>query len=192
MCLGKIYALRSWSALLLCVLLTACTSLTGNQSRLPDESSPYYLPPLGSQLRLNRDITIAPNSLSVYLQYGKIMASRDIDAYQPNCKFELRDILERPQHVVVDQFEIYRIQRTSEVVLTKPIVVAALRMMSDGDGPMAEIYSTTFYLRSLKQPQVLYLTCQHWDEPGTGFHLNLKQIRQALGDIMTIEIAPNH
>ena len=170
-----LYVLVGW--------LTACQSLAEQ-----DESSSHYLPSLGSRLILNREITIPPNRLSVYLQYGKILPSRDIDAYRPNCKFELRDIFEYAQHITPDQFEIYKIQRDSELVLSQPITVAALGRMSDGDAPMAEIYSTTFYLRSPKQPQVLYLTCQHWDDPSTGSHLNMKQVRKALGDIMSLEI----
>ena len=163
--------------------LTACQPLA-----LQDEISPHYLPPLGSRLILNRGITIPPNQLSVYLQHGKILPSRDVDAYQPNCKFELRDIFEYAQHITPDQFEIYKIQRDSQLVLSQPITIATLGRMSDGDAPMAEIYSTTFYLRSPKQPQVLYLTCQHWDDPSTGSHLNIKQIRKTLGDIMSLEI----
>ena len=163
--------------------LTACQPLA-----LQDEISPHYLPPLGSRLILNRGITIPPNQLSVYLQYGKILPSRDVDAYQPNCKFELRDIFEYAQHITPDQFEIYKIQRDSQLVLSQPITIATLGRMSEGDAPMAEIYSTTFYLRSPKQPQVLYLTCQHWDDPSTGSHLNIKQIRKTLGDIMSLEI----
>lgn len=168
-------------SLLLC--LVACQPLV-----VKDASSPYYLPPLGSMLVLNRQITIPPNSLSVYLQYGKILSAKDVDAYQANCKFELRNFSETERQVAPDQFEITKIQRTTDIVLYRPMTVAMLGMMSDGDAPMAEIYSTTFYLHSPSQPQVLYLTCQHWDEPTTGNHLNLNQIHQALGDIMRIEV----
>jgi hypothetical protein len=172
--------------------LVAC-----QQMPVTDESSPNYLPPSGSLLVLNQDISVPPNQAGVYLQYGKIVPEKLINSYEANCKFEVRNVASNYRKVSPDEFVITKAQRETEVVLSQPIQYASVRIgigMGVGmdGGPMAEIYTTTYYLHSTKQPQVLYLTCQHWDEPTFGHYLKLDQIRQALGDIMTIRIAGNN
>lgn len=153
-----------------------------------DENSPYYKPPIGSSFVLNRDIDIPPNEVSVYLQYGKIILEKDIQVREANCKFEVRDLLPMSQTVRADTFEITRIQLTTDYVAFGRMIVASV-MNSDSDAPIAEVYAATYYLKSPIQPNVRYLTCQHWEIPGSGNHLSVAQIREALGNIITLKIS---
>ena len=163
--------------------------LTGcQQMPLENENSPYYTPPIGSLLILHKEFTIQPNQVSVYLQNGGIVHKSQIDQYYANCKFEVKTIKTTAQFIVPDTFEIVKIRLDYNLVLYNKVIVASRVVLSGSASATAEVFSTTYYLRSAKQPNVLYLTCEHWEDPADGAHLTLAQIRQTLGDIMTIQI----
>ena len=169
-------------ALLLIITASACQ---GIQSR--DEHSPYYQPGPGSLLILNTAVEIPPNQASIYLQYGKVVREKDIQVREANCKFEVRDVLPVAQTIQNDTFVIQRVQLQNQFVAYDRVIVASA-MEAQFGSPVAEVYTTTYYLKSEKQPQVLYLTCQHWEVVGDGNHLSIEEIRQALGVMMTLDV----
>ena len=62
-------------------------------------------------------------------------------------------------------------------------------ILAGGDGGSSPIpYATVFDLRSDTQPDVLRMTCMHWEDPTDARFLTLSEIRQALGDYISIII----
>lgn len=172
---------------LLFIILVSMSSFACQNIHSKDERSPYFRPLPGSILILNQDIEIPPDSASTYLQFGQIVREKDIQVREPNCKFEVRDVLPASQTIHSDRFEIKRIQLHTDFVAYSRIISASA-ISEDTGSPLAEIYATTYYLHSANQPQVLFMTCQHWEIPGDGNHLSIAEIRQTLGELMTLKL----
>lgn len=176
--------------LLALALLAACQ--TGRYDG--DESSPHYLVPAGSRVVLHRDLTIPANQVGVYLQGGRLVPFADVNQYHPHCKFEVRTLTDNPRTVRADAFTVTRATQEQLKSVRAPLQVAGvgigLAMGGDADGgPSPEVYATRLTLASERQPDVLRLTCGHWEVPTpTTVHLTISQIRKTLGDIMSLRI----
>jgi hypothetical protein len=173
--------------------LTACQSAR----YIGDESSPYYVVPVGSRLVLNRDLTIPANQVGVYLQGGQLVSYRDVNQYHPHCKFEVRTLTDAPRTVRADEFMVMRATQQQLPSVRAPIQVAGAGIHigigigggSQDGGPSPEAYATRLVLKSERQPDVLRLTCGHWDMPNPyAVHLSISQIRKTLGDVMSLRI----
>jgi len=154
-----------------------------------DPESSFYAPPVGSTLTLHQPIVFPANSGEIRVQNGKVVSSYwKLDAYYSNCNFELRDLADVERTIKPDTFRISNVIRDTEnVMLNIPTVVAS---GGGGDGgPPIIIYMTIMKLQSSQQPEVLQMSCQHWNEPNDGEHLNINQIRKTLGDIFTLTLA---
>lgn len=57
-----------------------------------------------------------------------------------------------------------------------------------GDSPTAENNITEIFLHSPKQPDVLRLSCMHWEDVSDANHLTIKQIRATLGKYITLKL----
>jgi len=154
-----------------------------------DPNSSFYAPPVGSQLILHRAITIPANNTEVRIQNGKVIQSSwDLDTYYANCHFELREIANVERTVQPDSFNVTRVHRDTEnVMLNTPTVVASAG--AGNGGPPLVDYMTIMDLYSARQPEVMRISCQHWNDPNDGEHLNINQIRKTLGDLLTLTLA---
>jgi len=152
-----------------------------------DISSSYYAPPVGSKLQLHSALIIPANDTQVRIQDGKVISSSwDLDAYYPNCNFELHTRAEVARTVQPDTFMISRVIRDTEnVMLHSPRVVAR---SSENGAPNVD-YITIMDLSSPRQPDVMRLTCQHWEDPSDSYHLSIRQIRKTLGSLFTLTLA---
>lgn len=164
------------------ILLTACQGLGEQYADVQDD--PYYQIPLGSLLILKQNLTIPAHKASLYIQDGRIMPLNDIDQYYPHCKFELYDIAETPRTVKPDTFTIYKFE-FDEYVTSKAVQYAALGIRGSASTGFVE-YGSIMYLRSQQQPNVYSLTCQHWEAPYDAKPVTLRQIRNTLGEIMSV------
>ncbi len=161
------------------VALGAC-SLTPAR----DEASPFYVPPAGSRLVLKQTLTIPAENVGVFIQSGRAVGNREVDQYLPHCRLEVRDRRETAQTVNPDEFRVERVRRDVQVVSntrTGPLVRV-------GHGPSFFIYRSLLDLRSARQPQVRTLVCQHWGHPALDDHLSIRDMRRALGEVMSIEL----
>jgi hypothetical protein len=182
--------MKRLSLLAALTLLTACQTM----SYVGDESSPYYMVPVGSRVTLNRDLVIPADKAGVFLQNGQEQPFVQLNAYHPHCKFEVKRVLDTPQTVRADEFVITKMVQSIEHSVQVPQRLAAMTVVAnttDG-GPSVEAFVTRLNLRSERQPEVLRLSCGHWDYRGqtTAVHLSIQQIRKALGDVITLQIAP--
>ena len=165
-------------------LLSGCAATTP-----ATVTSPYYVIPKGSTLILNEALEISAGSAAVFFQNGKIEHEKNIDQYRANFKFEIRTIKEEQQVIKPDIFTIIRTQKLEELV-SLPIMLAAKGAMSgyNGGSPLAENDITEIYLHSVKQPDVLRLSCMHWEDVSDAKHLTVKQIRATLGKYITLKL----
>jgi len=90
--------------LLMAMLLAACV-----RNETEDESSPFYSVAVHSVLKLNQSLTIAGGQVAIYVQNGKVILSDDIDIYNPNCKFEIYTMSDKPRTVDADSFLVTKV-----------------------------------------------------------------------------------
>jgi hypothetical protein len=124
----------------------------------------------------------------VYIQNGKSIFYSEVKVWRPNCKFEIKTIKNTPQIIEPDSFKITRFNLDTDLVSNSVIQLASLGILSaDSGGATAEIYVTEMFLYSEKQPDVLRLSCQYWEDPQDGNYLSLLQVKNTLGDIIQLD-----
>jgi hypothetical protein len=185
--------MKSITISVLALLLVGCqtTSYEGN------EKSPFYLVPVGSTMKLTRDLTIPANQVAVYLQGGEVIPSNRINQYYPHCKFELHRRLDTPQAVPPDSFEITKVvQEIGHSVASGGQQVARMSVgiginigLSGSDGGSLQAYSTRLTLHSARLPQVFRLSCGQEALPHEGEHVTINEMRKVLGGVFTLELA---
>lgn len=163
---------------LLSTLLAACESMMAYHSKPFDELAP------GSVLVLTQELVIPSGLAAVYLQDGVVVPENNVRVRQPHCKFEVNTISEITQTVKPDEFSISRFFIDRDYVLTGIRHYASVGG-GDGDGgPIAEIYTVQMFLSSSQQPDVLRISCLHWEDPHDGQYLTFNQVQQAVGSII--------
>lgn len=183
---------------------------------LPYEESPYSVIPAGSRLTLHRDLTIPAGRASLYIQGGAVRPYSDVNPYYPHCRLEVEQVLDTPQTVQADVFLVEKVvyeEIPGPVSGGTSVLAHLLRTASLGgavgletsgkdlgrgarvmgglaadDGGSPWTFATHFRLRSERQPGVRSLTCQHWDDPALAVHLTIRQIRDTLGSLFTLEM----
>ncbi len=160
-----------------------------------DEGSVFYAVPVGSVLVLNQQVDIRGDQVAVYVQNGELMQYREVNFYMPNCKFEIYTMSEQARTVSQDRFEIVKVVDDIESsALQKTTRLAALGdAVTYGllDKSYVFNYATLMYLQSEQQKDVYRMTCQHWEDVMDDRHLSVTQMRQAMGDVFTLEITDN-
>lgn len=158
--------------------LTACESLLV-------DGSPFVEAPLNSRLVLKQELKIPSGQVAVFLQDGIIVTAAAVRVRRPNCKFEIRTIDDKVRKVMPDEFRIIRYFLDRNFVSSGAVMVASVGMVfADAGGATAEVYTTEMFLHSENQPDVLRLSCEHWEDPADGNYLTLDQIKQALGQVI--------
>ena len=178
--------MRQFLTALLIIAISACA-----QTPVRDVSSVFYSIPAGSVLRLNQPLQIAPESVSVFMQHGNLIAEPLIDRYQPYCKFELYTMSEAARQVAPDTFVIEKVVDETELTtqLTPPAARLLAGLMLVSDTPSIYTYTTHLYLHSEVQPDVYRLSCMHWEDVQDDNYLTVSQMREAMGDIFMLELA---
>ena len=153
-------------------------------------ASPYFNAFAGSKLFLLQSIEIPAETASVYIQDGKVKTFNDINRYSAYCNFEVNTRMDVRQTVMADEFKVIRhrqdFHQVSNVGATR--YVALVQMGDDDGGPIATVYETALYLHSDKQPDVLRMTCSHWDDPHVGNYLTVAEIQQTINGLFRLEI----
>lgn len=154
--------------------------------------SPYYNYPNGVRLILNQSLEIPPDSATVRLQYGEVVARNGVQEQDPYCIFELSTVAGGPQQVKSDVFSVTWVRRSTSTIARSeslPIGLVRVSMGDDSSGPTNYYYKTEFFLHSDSQPNVLVMTCQsNQNYTPLKRHLTVAEIRQALGGIFTLSL----
>ena len=157
------------SFVVLAALLIGCAAPT---PYLPGPTAHTEVKP-GSILKLNKTITIPSRSAGIRIQNGKIAEGR-IDAWNTNCRFEVRDPAKTNQDIQPDKFTITQLGVEYHI----------------NDASESQNMRTNFYLKSDKQPQVSLLMCQAWFNPSDARHVMLSEVQQAVGELFTFQLKP--
>lgn len=175
--------MRTLPVVFLLALLTACQTMGAI-----GEDSPYP-PPVGSRFTLKQPLTVTADSAHVTLQKGRVVSLRELNLYRPNCSLYLNTVRGTDQTVAPDEFTVKRVNRVTTFVARRAGFVRVRRLADqDSGGPNMLIFRTVLDLESARQPQVRQLVCERWDHPSLGEHVTIREIRQALGDIMTLTL----
>lgn len=154
--------------------------------------------PAGSTLTLTRPLTVPANQVAVFLQNGEVRPSGAINQYYPHCKFELRHRRETAQSVQTDSFHIGKVSQEigHSVALDELRLAGAsvgigihIGIGDSGDGGSLQAFSTRLRLDSPRQPDVYRLSCGQQALLHEGRHVSIREMRQALGDVFTLELA---
>lgn len=169
----------------LALLLGGCAGLAS-----PDPASPYYAYTTGWTVQLHRALQIPADAATVRVQYGRIVPRNGVQEYDPFCVVELNTVRETEQTLQPGRFEVWRVTRSVSTVAAVPSPFVKTALMVDGDEPTFLYFKTEFRLRDPAQPDLRGMTCM-WDQMAPGNrpwmrHLTLDDIRQALGDWMTL------
>ena len=170
--------MRIIALLPLCLLLGACQA-TGPL----DENSPFDVLPSGSRLVLKQPLTIPAHTAGGLLQGGRGVSCQGVNQYHPHCRLEVHDVRETAQTVATDEFVVRRVRQESQSVARPGLMKTEFRKPG---GISFYVFRTILDLRSERQPQVRWLTCQQWADPALGQHVTIREMRAALGEIITI------
>ena len=176
-------------------ILLAALLLGGCATQVPkDTASPYYLVPVGSVLKIHRMIEVPPVSTRLFFQNGKVSAG--FNHYAPNCNIE---VFKRDNHAVQyvksGEYLISRVQKTQEeVVRARRLQVAARTLtmvaLSGGGDGNASIYEGYHLWLEGPDPNVMRLSCRGvYAAPSEAYPPSIDEMRQALGEIMALELA---
>jgi len=142
------------------VLLAGCATQAAVKR---DINSQFYEIRPGSKLILHRTLEIPAGTAHVTFGGGY---------YEGNCEFEVRTL--GPGVVQPDTFVVTRAWRSREWI-SHPGIMRFYRVIK---------------LHSERQPDVLQLVCQDWDDPLLGREISVPEMRMALGDTFSFEFAP--
>jgi hypothetical protein len=160
----------TWQAAVRCaaagvLLLAGCQT-----AAIDNPATIHFRIPPGSELILNKELTIPPGVAHVILQHGKVGPAAN--EFEVNCRFEVRDL--GPRVVQPDAFLISASGSGREWV----------------NEPNTMRFYKVFHLKSERQAGILPMTCQAWDYPLIGRPVTVRQIQEALGGYFTFEFAP--
>lgn len=182
------------NALKRCIALVLILAGCGTTGRYGVDS-PYYDYPSGVRLILNQPLEIPPDSATVRLQYGRLVARNGVQEQDPYCIFELSTVADSPQRVESDAFSVTRVRRSISTIArgeSLPAGLVRVSMGSDSSGPTNYYYKTEFFLHSDTQPEVLLMTCQsNQNYTPLKRYLTVAEIRLALGSIFTLSLPSN-
>jgi len=169
------------------LLTAACSQIEWSKK---GTASYYNLPPVGTQVDLQRPITVPPGRARVFMQAGKV--GPGYDQYYPNCNFEIRTLSEQPKVIEPEKFLVVKVQRlTEEVVqLERPTQVAGIGLAGmggmDGSQPMITM-GVHLWFGSDTQPDVMRLTCRGgFDDPWRAQPPSIDEMRAVLADYARI------
>ena len=142
---------------------------------------------LGSTIKLTRSLTIPGGNAAVYIQNGETVSPGSHDQYYAYCRLIMKTLSSAPRTVSPATFRVIDIQQEIEDVQLRQLKYAGLGI-NLSNGATADEYSTTFYLKSTKEPDVDRLVCAHWEDPTLSpLHLNAKQIRDTLAGLLIFQ-----
>lgn len=175
---------------------------------IPDYSSPYTTPRVGSTIQLNQELS-ARNGVRIYLQDGYVLTWQELEKQEPYCQFYVaRSSADLRSRLTIepDTFVVNRVFRRKDVsgLQSAPLDLtgenwvatanAQLAAFGEGDfennrGSSQRTMSTYLELSSATQPNVKRMICSQWADPAMRYHVSVEEIIRSLGDIAQFNLA---
>jgi hypothetical protein len=145
------------------LMLAGCQSMATD-----DRSSIWFRMPSGSELVLNRALTIPAQRAHIMLQHGMVVAAAS--EFEVACRFEVRDL--GPRTIQPDTFLItgYSSQQEWE------------------NYPHTKRFYKTIRLESRQQSGIMPMVCEYYDWPLSGRPVTQARIEEALGDYFSFRL----
>ena len=196
--LGNGKMIKGLCALALIVWLAGCPSAYVNG--LPNEGSPYFQLPVGSELLLEQPVQVPAGRNQLYFQNGRTMDWQHVNIYLPHCALKVAAKQESPRSIQPDRFVVGKsgterfFQPIHAPDMPPGLQTPAVALLTVGvdfepDGNMDyEVVAVVMELRSERQPDVTALICTDWGLPQDTLHVTVQKIRRALGAYFTIKV----
>jgi hypothetical protein len=179
-----------WVLLFALVVVSGCSSLV-----VTDPASPFYVPPVGSQVVVKQRLTVPPGMTRVFLQHGKVIPRNARDDYAVNCNFDINTLSDSPRYIEEGTYTVIRsLRRSDDIVRRHAVNLAALKlsagmMLWRGDGTPVLFEEVVLTLTSTPPSDVRELACRGAMAEPTEIQLpTLAEMRQALGDYADIQV----
>ena len=145
----------------------------------------------GDHVILNQDIVVGGGS-RIYIQHGKTADNKSLQHREPYCYFHVyRDssLVATPLSVAADRFQINKTGRGVEYSMdaTPGYLMAGFGFFNQDAS--AQNLMIRFALSSESQPEVRWLKCGVFAVLNERNFLTIEEIREVLGDLVTLEPA---
>ena len=168
--------------------------LTGCQGSLlqmeADENSRYFRIPVDSKLILQQALVVPARSDRLYFQKGRVSQFQYVNEYLPYCALSLYAKKDAEYRIAPDTFIVRKMHRQHlfDLAMAPPLFA----QLEPGGGMTYQVVATLMEIRSVKQPDVIRMTCANWGIPQDIAHLTLGQMREALGDWFLLKLPKQH
>ena len=155
--------MKALFTMLMVVVLVGCQSMASD-----DPGSIWFRMPSGTELALNRTLTIPAHQAHIMLQHGTV--SNAASEFDVACRFEVKDL--GPRVIQPDTF----------------IITGYSGQEEWENYPHTKRYYKTIRLQSNSQPGIMPMVCEYYDYPIRGRPVTLSQIPDALGDYFSFKL----
>jgi len=143
--------------------LNGCQSMASS-----DPNSYWYRLPAGTELVLNKALTIPAQRAHIMLQHGEPHVAAS--SYEVACRFEVRDL--GPRVIQPDTF-----------------LVSGYSNQEEWEHhPHTRRYYKTIRLISERQPGIMPMVCEYFDWPLQGRPVTHAQVEEALGEYFSFRV----
>lgn len=187
---------------ILAALLAACQP--AYIKGMPNESSPYFQIPTGTQFVLRREITVPAHTDRLYFQDGTIHAWYRVNKYDAYCVLQVDATGSTPRPIEPDKFTVTKVSIGHFFQLVQaPARAVRTGFTADGgaarlideprsdSGDTYEVFGSVMQLRSARQPRVRRLTCADWGLEQRATYISVSKMRRALGAYFRIDVGPS-
>jgi hypothetical protein len=166
-------------------------TLVACQSQPLSESANREHLTVGSILTLHRQLSIDPYSARVYLQHGQRVSVNSVSRVHPNCWFEVNDVTDKPQFIDPGRFRIVGLNHYRRPFglgsVNERLLVAGLYVGGLFDRSQEIEFITAMKLNAEEGgTEIRNFMCKVTSD-SMGRYLTLREIREALGEVATIE-----
>ncbi|HEY5602814.1 MAG TPA: hypothetical protein VIM41_06870 [Gammaproteobacteria bacterium] len=166
------------------LLIGACSNMPVD----PENSSQFKIA-TGSTVTLHEPVTIPADTTTVYIQKGVIKTYFKIKYYHPHCALEIKARKDDDLIIQPGEFTIYRSYFNEVMGSQDSGFLPSGKFLYTGGGMAIMQMQRVMYLRSAEQPDVFRLTCTQWALSTDYSHLKIAEVRQALGALMSLQLA---
>ena len=145
-----------------------------------------------SVVQINTPLEIPAGEARIYIQHGETIASRSgLDRFLTYCSVLMQDLHVPGEPVLTvspGRFDVREVRQSNDRFSDSIILVASTMRLREGP-PSNTFFTLEMRLRSTDQPDVRSLFCVKESGERGRHYPNIEEIRIALGEAVTIELA---
>lgn len=182
---------RPRRAQILCAFMSAL-ALNGCQY-IADSNRAYRIEhdiPDGSTLIVEQPLPVPPGRRDLYIQFGQVQASGQVDRYYPHCELVLLHSDDKGRVLPAGHYVIHGAAAYIDpnAKARAPEMIAAPTTNRDL-GPSAALYATRMTLSGPHASDVKEMVCGELYEERSGAHYpSIHDIREILGELARLEV----